>query len=728
MEREKKTMKYDGYNVIEYNEHYNITDETIRKGKMCYVADFITLDTETSHTNLVTNEKGVLDNDNTFTWVYQWCACFNNTLVNGRKPSELVTFYNRLVCDLCINKNKRLVTYIHNASYDFSYLFPYFNRAFGKCDVIAIDNRHIISVQYENGLVFRCSYKLSNKSLNVWSNDLDTKHKKLVGFVDYNALHYQDSELTLQDYEYMYHDVIVQRECILEEMRQTNHTIANIPLTSTGFIREMTYKSFKSECNETHNAPRKEFQNTRLDVDTYHLCKLEISGGITHGNRFLANETITSTKSHYLKHRDYDSDYPTQQICKQYPIGKFNLFYTENQGVQPSISEVIQLTKDNCLLMKVAIKNLCLKSNKITLPYAQTSHFKKVTDDNFKKSIIEDNGRVLKYEGISIVSLNEIDLKWLIKQYNFKIKFLEIHTSKKGYLPSWLTNVIKELYKQKTDLKQEIKEMKKTGKNVFEKEQELLRTKALLNSVFGMTCSDPIRDNYKVDINGLWSKDNNHDTNCTGEMLDNYYKGKKNCMRFQWGCWCTAHARDELMTDYERITTGFYGKCEKGTFVYSDTDSIFYISNDSLEKCMEYQNTIREETSIINGWYVTLSNGKLKPFNHFDDEKDDVYKFKFLHAKAYCIVHSDNTLDCTVAGVPKRIYEKDGYFYREQELKTIDNFKNEFTFTKCGGTTCRYINQPIHKVEVNNHIIETCGGGIICNTTKTLSEMDVNII
>lgn len=717
-------MNYDGYDVIEYNEHYNITDETIHKGKICYVADFLTLDTETSHTPLQFTENGILDNDNTFTWVYQWCVCSNGCLVNGRKPTELVTFYNRLVNDLQLNEYKRLVTYVHNASYDFSYLFPYFNKAWGECDVIAISNHHIISVTYKNGLVFKCSYKLSNKSLATWSNDLNTKHKKLVGYVCYDEIHFQDSVLTQQDNEYMWHDVIVQRECILEEMRQTDHTISNIPLTSTGFIRELCYKSFKEECNKTGNKPRREFKETRLTVDLYRMCKNEMSGGITHGNRFIANTVVKG----FIKHRDYDSDYPTQQICKLYPIGKFNLYYTNSSNNnQPTIQDIIQLTKNYCVLMKVAIKDLQLRDKTTSLPYAQKSHFDKTISEDWH--CIEDNGRILKYDGVSIVCINEIDLKWLIKQYNFKPQFIEIYISKKGYLPSWLTNVIKTLYKRKTDLKNAIKQAKKDNKDTFEMEQELLRTKALLNSVYGMTASDPVRDNYNVDMLGMWSKTNGHDIQTLGEKLDSYYKGAKNCMRLQWGCWCTAHARDELMTDYERITTGFYGKCKKGTFLYADTDSIFYVSNDELENYMENQNAIRENIAKENGFYVTLDNGNIKTFNHFDDENDDICQFKYIHAKAYATVNSKNELSCTIAGVPKRIIEKDGsYFYREQELQTIDNLKQDFTFIKCGGTTCRYIYQSVHTVKIENHIIETSGGGIICNTTKKLKELNVEVL
>ena len=46
-------------------------------------------------------------------------------------------------------------------------------------------------------------------------------------------------------------------------------------------------------------------------------------------------------------------------------------------------------------------------------------------------------------------------------------------------------------------------------------------------------------------------------------------------------------------------------------------------------------------------------------------------------------------------------------------------------FEKCGGTSCTYINHEIEKININGHIVETAGGGIIRKTTKSVSVLEV---
>ena len=166
----------------------------------------ICLDTETSHNHNEENPK---------TWIYQWGIEFNGGLYYGRTPEQLIYFLNSIIDYYSLNEHKRVIIFVHNLSYDYSYLPLYLYNEYGNpANVLATDERHIFMLRYDCGIEFRCSYKLSNKSLDKWSRDLNTKHKKLVGAIDYDKIRTQTDKLYKADWKYLFYDCIVLSECI----------------------------------------------------------------------------------------------------------------------------------------------------------------------------------------------------------------------------------------------------------------------------------------------------------------------------------------------------------------------------------------------------------------------------------------------------------------------------------------------------------------------------------
>lgn len=716
-------MNFYGYNIKLYNDDINISDQVIKRGKLSYIKDYIALDTETSHTELVYDKKGKLIKDKVEGWIYQWAFATASDLVNGRTPSQLVEAIDNIIEKLEVNKEKRLVVYVHNLGYDNTYLMPFFIDVYGLPKIIANDKRKVISLTFENGLVFKCSYKLSNKSLEKWGKDLGVKHQKAVGLVDYDLRRYQNSKLDYSDYKYQWLDVISMRECLDKQFKLYHDNVASVPLTSTGYVRREVYKSYKAFNDKNHGRARRDFAETKLTPVLYDYIKTEIAGGITHGNRHLAGKTVrVSDKYPYIKHRDFESHYPTQQKIRTFPIGRFIPYKLEGEPFKISHDEIMHLSRNRCLLMRVLIKDMELRSNHITLPYAQFSKFEagRFMDTSF----IVDNGRVLKMSGASEVVINEIDYKWLRKQYRFKMEVVELYISKRGMLPKYLIDVVDRLYADKTNLKNKIKEVKEMGASeseLFELELNLLIVKQLLNGIYGMSATDPVKDEFIVDELGGWDMVSNHiEESKVQELLDKYYKGAKNNMRYQFGAWTTAWARDELMYFYEEITRA------GGVFLYADTDSIFYLSNDEVESYINFINDKLRQEADKKGFYTFLSDGSKHYYNRFDDEKDDIRAFRFLHAKAYAVETGDShKLSCTIAGVPKRVLTKDGYYYREQELGSISELRKDKSFTICGGLACTYKERPITTLYIEGHKTELSSSAILFRTTKTLSDMDV---
>ena len=125
------------------------------------------------------------------------------------------------------------------------------------------------------------------------------------------------------DWRYMFYDVIVLDECIEKQLSNYNDTIATMPITSTAYTRREIQREFNKD-----NKNFVKFNKAALTTDIYNMYVLEMSGGITHGNRFLADTTIKAK----IKHRDFVSHYPSQQRTQLFPVGKTSLYFDINKS------------------------------------------------------------------------------------------------------------------------------------------------------------------------------------------------------------------------------------------------------------------------------------------------------------------------------------------------------------------------------------------------------------
>lgn len=679
-------MKYQGYI---FNKPFEDIKTIKSRKNLCYLDNYIALDTETSHNH---NEE------TPECWIYQWAFAFNKGLYYGRRPEDLLNLFNKIIEYYQLNEGKRVLIYVHNLPYDFSYLINFLYRWYGNpTNVLATDNHHIFNVTYSCGLEFRCSYKLSNYSLDKWANNLGVKHKKLVGTIDYDIIRHQNTPLTKTDWKYMFYDVITLDECIERQLQNYNDTVKSIPLTSTGYTRRELRRSFKGNNHKGRDKNRDDLLRTRLDKKTYLLNRLNFSGGLSVGNLNYKGQIMKGR----IRHRDFRSHYPTQLRVKTYPIGKW--IYYSNSG---TIEDYIELNKKYCILITIQIRDMELYRD-ITLPYAQTSHFIVRTSKGFKN--ISENGRIIATKGISEVVLSLEELELLQRQYKFTYNILEVWINKRGYLPEWLTSVIDTHFKGKTDYKDREKEY--SGDNIEERlflHNELMRSKAVINGVYGVFATDPIKPEYTLEGN----KCTLAHTLSIEEGLDKYYKSHNSFAKYSVGVFCTIYARMQLVEVVENIV-GYEN------FIYSDTDSIFYLTNDDIESKMQEYNKTLYQDAIEKNAYITTDKGNIINYNAFEDENEDITEFKFLHSKCYAYKTSDSKLHTVIAGVTA--YNHKSKVTREKELGSIEELKEGKVFTECGGTKAKYIEEDIHIYNGNS----TCGGCIITPTTKTLNSTDI---
>ena len=688
--------------------------------------EFVSLDTETSKTP-----------DLSEAWLYQWCFSYPayknknvRQLIYGRKPSELA----ECICSIISMNNmdfyaNELSCYVHNLSYDFFYIYDYvyqFCKArYGEKKVdknnrlLAIDNKKILSWKIM-GFTFKCSYRLSQKSLDVWGKELGIKHKKLVGEIDYNVIRYQDSPLYKSDWRYMFRDVIALDECVLLQMDKWSDNMRTIPLTNTGYVRRYTRAEFNKDSKN-----RLDFKKKALDYPRFKALNDEFSGGLTHGNRYHAGKTVTILKGKYkgcyIKHRDFRSHYPTQQRCKPAPASAFKLYFSVSQNHKMRLDELFKLSEKRCILASIIISELEVKKG-VTLPVAQASKFQLGRIGKTKLSMIEDNGRILKMKsGASLITVNEYDLKWLHKQYNFNYLIVRVYTAKRGKYPEYLQNTVDNFYYGKTSYKDKEHDIEAEGFNEVSIEWianhlDLMINKGMLNSIYGMTATNPIRTEYKIDKNGEWYHEK-YTPEQIESKLKSFYESETSFMNYELGCWTTAEARDELLTMYELICNN--SKLGSMAFLYADTDSIFYISDDELEEKIEAVNKEWMEEADRNGWFIEC-NGRRVHYHQFELEKEEITSFRFLHAKCYAyttVKDGKESLHATIAGV-KRMGRNNNN--RIKELKDINNLENGYKFYDCGGTTCEYINRRPDIIEIDGHVLEVASAAIIKDTIKTL--------
>lgn len=674
-------------NNNDYVPDFNLS--VVKKGKKQFLKVFMCLDTETSHNH---------DDINPVGWIYQWAIQIEEFTVVGRTPTELITFLQRI--SEYIGTNKMLV-FVHNLSYDICYMFDWLIQAFGEPEYLCTKPHKFIFARFGN-FEFRCTYFLSNRSLDKWSKDLNTQHRKLVDTIDYYAIHYQDEELTKTDWEYMAHDVIVLQECVLSQLKLYKDNLASLPLTSTGYIRRETRRNYRKD-----NRNRKNFLRTSMSSKVYGLLLREFQGAITHGNRFRVEETVTGT----IKHRDFRSHYPSQQRVRKFPVGKFRLYDSDL-----TLEELVNLSKDFCTLSLITFECLQLKDRKTTIPYLNVDKCVKGKIDGIPQHIIKDNGRVLVLKGYTQLVVTEIDLELILKQYNFQsYKIHEVYYSERGFLPKFMIETVDEFMLGKTKFKELAKHETDTDKKI-DYTQSLMKSKNGLNGIYGATAQKPVQSEIKIDLEtGEFLPETQITEKFIDEQLEKYYNNRQSYNRYCWGCWTTAWARWELIRFCELI--GYEN------ILYCDTDSAFYLSTPEIEKRIEEENTRMKEYALSIGAYINY-NDKIVHYDCFEEEEENITHFRFLHAKCYAYITDNTDLHLTIAGVQAK-ESPTSKITREIELGSIDNLESGFVFKKCGGTTSAYFNQKPFTYDHNGHILECASSCIINQTTKTLhNEID----
>lgn len=549
--------------------------------------------------------------------MYIWQFGILNWVTYGRTWEEYQKFLAILSEVLGLSEDMRLVVYVHNLAYEWQFV-----RKILKWDkVFFLDERKPVYA-ITGGYEFRCSLKLSSKSLAKVGEDLvKYKEHKHVGDLNYQWIRFHSTPLTEEELGYCEADIRVLLAYIQEKI-ETDRQIDYIPLTNTGYVRNHCRKA----CFRKYKDYKNLMSQLTLDADEYKQLKRGFAGGFTHANaRYVAEGKETPLEN--VGSFDFTSSYPAVMLTEQFPMSKSKLI-----GHIDDWNQFHQYLYNYCCLFDVTLTNVFPKVD-YDHPISKSKLIK-------SEGITEDNGRIVTAESLTI-TMTEQD--WFVFDdfYNYEdIQINKFRIYEKRFLPKPFYKAILELYKRKTVLK-----------DVEGEEINYMISKNMLNAAYGMIVTDIVREVIEYDYeNSEYVDPIKPDLE---EAIEKYNTSKKRFLFYPWGVWVTAYARRNL----------FSGILACGEdYIYSDTDSIKIFNPDKhMDYINDYNNNLLKRIEAISA-YLEIDSTEYAPKNKKGVSKpigiweyEGTYKrFKTLGAKRYLYEKQDGKYVLTVAGVNKK--------------------------------------------------------------------------
>lgn len=580
------------------------------KHQTAYLSDFATFDIETT-----TYQMSIIDNEPQYNaFMYQWQFCIDDKVIMGRTWEEFLELLEKLRIGLNLSHAHYFVIYVHNLPFEFQFF-----RNFVNCtNVFALERRKVVKCLVNDSFEFRCSYKLSNMSLQKFvSSTPGALYWKKGGDLDYKKIRTPKTPLTNEELAYCYNDVRGLREAIEHLLHSEKDTLASIPMTSTGYVR----REFRSAINTN---PRNHyiFRDLRLRPFEYALLKTATRGGNCHCNPTMSGAVDERNVFEDVDSYDMSSAYPAVMTQCKFPMSPF----LKRDNKLSIIDKLIKNGK-HALIIDCVFYNLSIKTLS-TVPYIPKAKSTKLWNERI------DNGRVLSAEFCGMV-LTDIDWKIIKSQYDFThVDILNLYSAKYDYLPLELREMVMEQYNNKCKLK-------------FGDPYLYNKYKNKINADFGMMLTDICRREITYDSKSKENPFTLEPWDIEGSM-EKYYSSRNSFLSYQWGVWVTAHCRNRLQKAIDKVGIDA---------IYCDTDSLKFLGNhdSDFEELNEEILNEAKNCQLLTSCDVIDPNGKNHHYQLGIWEKEKSYKtFKSLGAKKYGYTYpNDPNFHITVAGLSK---------------------------------------------------------------------------
>lgn len=642
-----------------------------RTSSINYMEIICAFDIETTNIYKKDPDGKPLKDPRPYAFMYHWQFCFDDQVVFGRTWEEFVALLSTLEKRLNISLKNRLVIWVHNLSFEWQFMRCFLEYESG----FFLEERKPLKIVTNAGIEFRCSYALSNMTLQKFcENEKDVIHYKLEGDkYDYYKIRTPITPLTEYEEGYCYNDVRGLVECI--KSRLQDDTLATIPMTSTGYVRRDLRNAVRE--NKKYRA---HFLNSQLNEHLYSMCRTAFRGGDTHANSGRADQININAWSWDIK-----SSYPAVIMEEDYPysaFAKMDVSYYLNHDMS-----------EYCLLMTVVF--FSIKYDKRGKNYCGMPYIPLAKCSHYSARRVVDNGRVVYAEFLEMTITN-IDYDIICNEYIADdIKIGEIWASKKAPLCQQIKDVTLDYFATKCRLD-----------GIESMAYEYSKSKNKLNAIFGCMVMRIDQSMVSWDPKLLNYVDN---TPPTAEALAKFYNSRNNFLEYQCGLFITCHARLRLRK--------MLWKCGRDV-IYCDTDSIKGINEHTND--FVSANKVLQELAIKNNAYAEDRKGNPVYMGIWECEtlpadqggKGLYQEFKTLGAKKY-VYKQDDKIKSTIAGVNKKAGAK--YFSEHG----VDGLTRNAVITESGHLTAFYNDDTIHKITVDHCTFTTASNvALVDNTYK----------
>lgn len=587
-------------------------------------------------------------NDDADGFAYSFQMCVGGVVVVPRYFEDWAEIIEALCDKWHITDKRKLVMYVHNLGYEFTYLIQLLTLRWGDCKALYTKSRKPLTLEFANGIEFRDSLKLFQKSLAKATKGC--KHEKLKGDLNYTVYRTPDTPLDDKEFAYCVNDVLGLYEAIERMKKEHGFNAATIPLTNTGLVKQEVNKNL----NRDKGFAKLKDALTLSKNQTYIAYKA-MAGGDTHGARWKAGYTFKNCNSY-----DFKSAHPSQQLLWKFPTGK--PFDLPEDTPEEDMNALIAAGMG--WVGKIAITGLSIKDE---CPDPCISRSKCINSEIIGE---EDNGRVLDAEGTLLLYCDSNDWQRIREGYNYsEMVAAESFAFRLAYLPESFRHTILEKFR--------IKETMKGS-------PEYAFSKICVNTIYGATAQKQIRDEYTADIGDAiefeklsWEK--NLDDMTDDEVTK--AQTKKNTFPFLWGLWTASMTRLKLwrllkIVGWDRV-------------IYWDTDSCKF-EGEKVPAVDEYNEEIKRQC-IARKCVVQKDNGKCVYIGVAEDEHPQAdygyQEFRFLHAKCYAARNCDGILESTIAGVGKN----EGVAALKDDIENLNDF---LIIEDAGGQMLTYHDAP----------------------------------
>lgn len=263
-----------------------------KKKKIDYSHTLVCFDIETTHD--VIDGKDVL-----YTWHWQATKREEGKEVEYFTFGSWEEFYTTV---LSWNDRERLIVFVHNLSYEIEAIIR--NLCGHEIDeLFATDTHAVLKFVLDQEIEFRCSYRLTNKSLAECAKDVGMKKEEM----DYSIIRKPGDILTPEEESYCKTDVLIMDAKLRQLEQQEGLYFWQFPLTNTAFVRNELRKVMRK-----NPANWQKFRNSALPYSYYMMLHDAFAGGYTHANYRFTNKVVDGVDSY-----DFGSAYPFRHAGTQ---------------------------------------------------------------------------------------------------------------------------------------------------------------------------------------------------------------------------------------------------------------------------------------------------------------------------------------------------------------------------------------------------------------------------